>query len=186
MNKELSQKLIDDFSEAERLCNENKLNESLEIYKALLKVLPNHISVLNNTGLVYEKLGDFNKSIDLYIKCNELAPDQVILINNLANAYTRMDRWEDAYPLLKKIIDLDYENESNSEKYALCLFNIKSKGETKSFIGSAIAKYPENRLLNRLLGRSLLELNSHIEGLKYLRKGSGFIQFDPDGVKYLN
>ena len=186
MNKEIDQIFIDDFSEAEILYKQNKFKESLEKYKSLLKIQPDHISVLNNIGLVYEKLNDFNKSIDFYKKCNEIKPNQVILIHNLANAYTQLERWADALPLLKSIIDIDFENENNSEKYALGLFNIKSKEETKCFISAVIAKYPDNELLNRLLGKSLLHLNLHSEGLKYLQKGSGFIELNADGVKYLN
>ncbi len=186
MNKQVSQKFIDEFSAAEKLCNENKLNESLEKYQSLLEQQPDHIFVLNNIGLVYEKLGDFDKSIEFYKKCNELKPNQAVLIHNLANVYVQAERWADAYPLLKQIIDTDFQNENNSEKYALCLFNTKSKQETKNFISSAIKKYPKNPLLNRLLGRSLLYLNAHAEGLEYLRNGSGFIELGSEGVKYLN
>lgn len=186
MHKKVSQKFIDDFSEAEKLCNENKLNESLKKYEALLREQPDHIIVLNNIGLVYEKLGNFNKSIEFYKKCNELKPDQVVLIHNLANAYTQAERWADAYPLFKQIINTDFHNENNTEKYALCLFNTRSKEETKNFLSSAISKYPENKVLNRILGRALLYLGQHIEGLKYLQKGSGFIELNADGVKYLN
>jgi len=186
MNEKVSQKFIENFCEAEKLCNENKLDESLTKYKALLREQPNHIFVLNNIGLVYEKLGDYNKSIEFYKKCNELKPNQIVLIHNLANAYTQAERWSDAYPLLKKIIDTDFHHENNTEKYALCLFNTRSKEETRNFLSTEISQYPENRVLNRILGRALLYLDCHLEGLKYLQKGSGFIELNADGVKYLN
>ena len=186
MNSEVSQKFIDDFSQAEKLCNENQLDASLEKYMALLKQQPDHIFVLNNIGLVYEKLGDFENSIAYYKKCNDLKPNQAVLIHNLANVYTQAERWEDALPLLKKIVDTDFQHENNSEKYALCLFNTKSKEETKNFINAVISKYPNNQVLNRLLGRSLLYLDRHIEGLKCLQKGTGFIEFSSEGVEYLN
>ena len=186
MNSEVSQKFIDEFSEAEKLCNENQLDASLEIYMALLKQQPNHIFVLNNIGLVYEKLGDYENSIAYYKKCNDLQPNQPVIIHNLANAYTQAERWEEARPLLKKIVSMDFQHENNTEKYALCLFNTKSKQETKDFINAAIEKYPENQLLNRLLGRSLLYLGHHVEGLECLQKGTGFIEFSSEGVKFLN
>ena len=186
MNNDLSKKFIDDFSHAERLCNDNKLSESLEIYQALLLDQPDHISVLNNIGLVYEKMGNFKKGIEYYKKCNDIQPGQVILINNLANVYVRAGQWEKAISLLEKIINVDYAKEKNSERYALCLFNVKSKEETRNFINNAITNYPDNHLLNRVLGRSLLYLNSHVEGLRYLQKGAGVIEFSTHGVKYLN
>ena len=186
MSSEVSQKFIDGFSEAEKLCNENNLHASLEKYMALLKQQPNHIFVLNNIGLVYEKLGDLENSIAYYKKCNDLKPDQPVLIHNLANAYTQAEKWKDALPLLEKIINTDFQNENNSEKYALSLFNAKSKEDAKNFINTVISKYPENQVLNRLLGRSLLYLDRHVEGLKALQKGSGFIELSPEGVRYLN
>ena len=69
-------------------------------------------------------------------------------------------------------------NEGNCEKYAICLFNTKAFKETKDFITSIHIKYPKNDLLNRLLGRSLLNLNSHVEGLKYLQSRHSLIETD--------
>ena len=88
--------------------------------------------------------------------------------------------------ILLKIKDVDFENEGNTEKYALCLFNTGSSRETKQFIDSVMDKYPDNQLLNRLLGRLLIHLNDHVEGLRYLQKGAGMIEFDQAGVRYLN
>ena len=88
-------------------------------------------------------------------------------------------------PLLKKVIDIGLDHEGNCEKYAISLFNIKAFKETKDFITLIHLKYPKNDLLNRLLGRSLLNLNSHVEGLKYLQSSHGFIQLSSNGIKYL-
>jgi hypothetical protein len=79
----------------------------------------------------------------------------------------------------------DYESQGDSGKYVLCLFNVKSKEETRTFVSSVISKHPDNLLLNRLLGRSLLYLNDHADALKYLQKGSEVIKFDTEGVNYL-
>ena len=48
-----------------------------------------------------------------------------------------------------------------------------------------ISKFPKNRVLNNLLGQSLLALNFHKEGLSYIRKGAGFLQLDENGVNVL-
>ena len=186
MNEELSKNFVDGFSEAERLFKAGRYEKSLEKYQALLDEQPDHISVLNNIGLVYEKLGNFELSLEYYKRCHELMPDQVILASNLANAFTRLDKWTEAYPLLKKLVAVDFENEKNTEKYALCLFNIRSKEETERFIDSAISRYPDNLVLHRLLGKSLLNQGRHVDGLHALKKGAGCIEFDAAGVHYLN
>jgi len=176
MKNKVDQKFVDRFTQAERLCNDNKLDESLQIYQTLLREHPDHVSVLNNIGLIK----------DYYSRCNALMPNQVVIINNLANAYTRLSKWSEAFPLLQKIIDTDFDNEKNSEKYALCLFHLRSKEEVRDFTRLAVSKYPDNKILNRILGNSLLHLNAHSDGLQYLQKGAGFIEFDNKRVSYLN
>ena len=65
------------------------------------------------------------------------------------------------------------------------MFKINKKTEVKDFILKIISKFPKNRVLNNLLGQSLLALNFHKEGLSYIRKGAGFLQLDENGVNLL-
>ncbi len=179
------QSFVDRFHEAERLCNENRLDESLRQYQALLAEQPGQLAVLNNIGLVYEKLGNYEQSVEYYRRCHEKHPEQVIFANNLANSLSRLGRWNDALPLLEKLVQTDFDHEKNAEKYALCLFNARSSAETRSFIESVLSRYPGNARLKRLLGRSLLALDRHAEGLHHLQQGAGVIEFDDTGVSYL-
>jgi len=186
MNKETTREFIDRFAEAENLFRQNRVVECLEKYSVLLKEQPDHISVLNNMGLAYEKLGELDKAIGFYEKCHGLKPDLVVFIHNLANAYTRNNRWNDALPLLQQIVKTDFDSENNAEKYALCLFNLGRRKEMIAFVENSLARFPDNRRLRRLLGRVLLQTNAHAEGLKNLQIGSGVIEFNSDGVAYLN
>ena len=186
MNNEIVQKFLDDFNEAQNLFKENKFLESLEKYKILSQKNPKHVSVLNNIALIYEKLDNYKEAIIYFEKCIKILPNENILIHNLANAYCRSEKYIEAYPLLKKIIHLDYANEPNCEKYAVCLFYTKTKQETKEFIDSVMSKYPKNSLLNGLLGKTLMHLNLHKEGLKYIQESTGQIEFSNSGVKYLS
>ena len=45
-----------------------------------------------------------------------------------------------------------------------------AKKEVKEFVLSIISKYPNNRVLNNLVGQALLSWNSHIEGLSHIKK----------------
>ncbi len=184
-NEDLKKKFIAEFSEAESFFKNKQFNIALEKYEILLKKNPNHVSVLNNIGLIYEKLEKFDKAINFYKKCNQIQPDIPILIHNLANLYVKLEKFNDALPLLKKIINEKLNNEKNSEKYALCLYNISTKEETKNFIEKIIYKYPKNQLLNGILGKSLLNLNFHKAGLEYIQKSTGFIQFNNNGIDFL-
>jgi|TARA_B100000795_G_C22771646_1_gene428148 tetratricopeptide (TPR) repeat protein len=186
MNKVADKKFSDIFHEAEKLYKEKNYLESLTKYKEILNLNPKHISVLNNIALNYEKLDDNNEAINYYEQCIQILPNESIIIHNLANAYCKTDRYLDALPLLKKIINLDYKKETNHEKLALCLFYTQTKNETKNFIKLAITKFPNNTLLNGLLGKTLLHLNLHKDGIKYLQKSTGLIEFNNNGVKYLS
>ena len=188
MNKDTdSNKIfIDNFSAAQKLYEENKFLESLVAYQKLHNQNPKHISVLNNIGLIYEKLNNYKEAIRFYERCNQIHSNEVILIHNLANVYFKVGRYVDALPLLKKIINSNYQNEYNSEKLSVCLFETQTKTETKKFIEYAISKFPKNTLLNGLLGKTLLHLNLHKDGLKYLQKSTGLIEFNNNGVKYLS
>ena len=183
---EIDKIFLDNFTQAENLYKENKLLESLKKYQKLYNQNPKHISVLNNIGLIHEQLEDYKEAIRFYERCNKLLPNEIILISNLANVYCKTERYLDALPLLKKIIHSDYQNETNCEKFALCLFETQNKEETKKFLETAISKFPKNNLLNGLFGKTLLHLNLHRDGLKHLQQCTGIIEFNDNGVKYLS
>jgi len=183
--KELDLNSQKEFLEAEKLFKEKKYSNSLKQNKNILKKFPNHLAVLNNMGQIYELQAEYENAMELFNKCLKLDPNEKIFIHNLANIYFLKKDFINSIPLLKKVIDIDLEHERNCEKYAICLFNIKAFKDTKNFILSILTKYPKNDLFNKLLGRSLLNLNSHLEGLKYVQSGHGFIQLSSEGIKYL-
>ena len=182
----ITQQFIDDFNKAETLCNQGDLEASLHIYQSLMQQQPNQVAVLNNIGLIYEKRGNYHKAAEYYRQCYEISPEQVIFAHNLANALTQVQDWTNAKPLLEVIAEKEFENEKNTEKLALCLFNAESKQQANKFTETALKKYPDNSLLNRLHGRSLLHLNQALDGLAYLQKGAGMIELNSNGVRYLN
>ena len=184
MSKDTEQFFIDSFTRAGALYKEKKFLESLTLYKELLSIKPNQINILNNIGLNYEKLRRYDEALSCYEKCYHIHPNEVT-INNLTNIYCKLERYIDALPLLKKIINSNYQNEVNHEKYAICLFNTSNRKDTKNFLEIAIIKFPNNNALNELLGKTLLSLNFHKDGVKYLQKGTGLIEFNNKGINYL-
>ena len=125
-----------------------------------------------------------DKAKILYKKCNTIIPNQIEILHNLANVYFKLKEYKEALPILQKIINPNFKYEVNCEKIAQCLFVIQTKKETKKFIDSVLPKFPNNKLLNILLGKSLLHLNLHSRGLEYIQKNEGIIEFSESGVKY--
>ncbi len=65
------------------------------------------------------------------------------------------------------------------------MFKTGKKNEVKDFVITVISKFPRNKVLNNLLGQSLLSLNSHKEGLSYIKNGAGFLEIDENGVRLI-
>ena len=73
---QLNPQLIKDFSEAEKLSNEKKYEESIKKYETILEKYPNFIPAINNIGLAYEYLGLLDKSV-YYYKFYELVREKL-------------------------------------------------------------------------------------------------------------
>ena len=56
MEDKIAKVFVLKFDEAQKLFVEAKFSESLKKYQILLKENPQHVSVLNNIGLIYEEL----------------------------------------------------------------------------------------------------------------------------------
>ena len=70
--------------------------------------------------------------------------------------------------------------------YIDCLNFLGMHKDIYNFLRDDIDKLPDNRFLNRIFGKSLIALNQHKNGLGYLKKGSGFIVFQDEKIKYIN
>lgn len=186
MSDVVIKRFIKDFKKAEKLFTDYNFQESLNQYEKLNEKFPNNVSVINNIALNYEKLDNLEKSLELYLKCLKMQPNEISLIHNVANTFYKLNKYDQALPYIDKLLKKNERHELNSEKYAICLHNCKLKNESKEFIMSVIKRYPENKILNTMLGKSLLNLDSHKDGLKYIQKGSGFIQLNTQGVSYLS
>ncbi len=165
--------------------NLKKFNEAIISFQEAIKLHPNFSEAYNNLGNICKSLNENKQAIDNYKKAISLKENNFQAYYNLANLYYSQENYFDASNCFKHITNLNVRNEEICEKYTICLFKIGKKKEVKEFVLSIISKYPNNRVLNNLAGQALLSLNSHIEGLSYIKKGAGFLQIDINGVKLL-
>ena len=96
-----------------------------------------------------------------------------------------LENYVDASNYYKNIINFEKKHEEICENFTICLFKTGKKNDLKDFVLKIISKYPSNTTLNNLLGQSLLALNSHKQGLSYIKKGAGFLQIDENGTELL-
>ena len=173
------------FYFAQKLFSEKKTDESIKIYKDILKENPNFIPALNNLGTAYEFLGNLAEAENYYFKCFSINSTEHVLINNLSNIYLKQEKFNQALIYLKKSLALNSNQKKIINELALCLFNTNKSQEAISFCKNQLKIDPNNNFLNKILGKNMIKLNNHAEGLNYLRIATGFIEFNGEKINII-
>ena len=182
---ETNPQLIKDFTEAEKLSNEKKYEESIKKYETILKKYPNFVPVINNIGLAYEYLGLLDKSIYYYKLCCDKLPKEKTFLNNLGNIYYKQKDYLKAIKIFEQSYNIDNYQEKMIEKLANSLVLANFKKQAGLFLRDVLKIFPNNTFLNTLMGNNLLALNCYKEGLDFLKKGTGFVELNNDSVKII-
>ena len=177
--------LIKDFSEARKLTGEKKFNESIKRYEIILKKYPNLVTAISNIGLNYEHLGLLDKSLYYYKLCCDKAPKQKILLNGLGNIYYLQKNYLKAIEIFEQSYNIDNRQEEMIERLASSLVEANFTKRAELFLIDTLKVFPNNTYLNSLMGYNLLSLNRHKEGLGFIKKGTGFIEFNNDSMKII-
>ena len=162
-----------------------KFEEAIGSFEEAIKINPNFSEAYNNLGSTQKALNKFEEAIISYEKSIALKKSNVEAYYNLASLHYFLENYNEASNYFKNIINNKARHEEICERYTICLFKTGKKTEVKDFALTVISKFPRNRVLNNLLGQSLLALNSHKEGLSYIKKGAGFLEIDENGVRLL-
>ena len=160
-----------------------KFEMAILSFEGAIKLNSNFSEAYNNLGSLLKSLFKYEEAIINYKKAINLKKTNLEACYNLASLYFFLENYIEAANYYKKIIYFKSRHEEICENYTISLFKIGKKKDLKDFVLTIISKYPNNITLNNLLGQSLLALNSHKEGLSYIKKGAGFIQIDDQGIK---
>ena len=142
---------------------QNKFEEAIGSFEEAIKVNPNFSEAYNNLGSAQKSLNKFKEAILSYEKSIGLKANNVEACYNIASLYYFLKNYNEASKYFKNIINLEARQEEICERYTICLFKTGKKTEVKDFVLTVIPKFPKNKVLNNLLGQSLLALNSHKE-----------------------
>ena len=164
---------------------QKKFKEAIGSFKEAIKVNSNFSEAYNNLGSTQKSLKNFEEAILSYKKAIDLKASNVEACYNLATLHYFLENYDEASNYFKNITNLKARQEEICERFTICLFKTGKKNEVKDFVLTVISKFPRNRVLNNLLGQSLLSLNSHEEGLSYIKNGAGFLEIDENGVRLL-
>ena len=161
------------------------------VIEHLNQVLKNELTAINQYFLHskmfkdwgYNKLADYEykESIDEMKHADQIIA-RILFLEGLPNVQDMNKVMIGEEPVECLNCDLKLE-EKALEDLKNAIYDCE---ELKDFVLTIISKYSSNRTLNNLLGQSLLSLNSHKEGLSYIKKGAGFVQLSESGIELLN
>jgi len=117
--------------------------------------------------------------------CCDKVPKEKIFLNKLGNIYYKQKNYLKAIEIFEQSYNIDNKQEEMIEKLISSLIESKLGERAEIFLRDTIKTFPNNTYLNSLMGYHLLATNRHKEGLDFLKKGTGFIEFDNDTVKII-
>jgi tetratricopeptide (TPR) repeat protein len=176
-------KLISDnikkkFKEAEIFFSNKDYERTISVYNDILKENPNFVAALNNIAQAYEYLKNLKEAENNYKKCVLLKPNEIIFMNNLSNIYMKQNNFNQALPLLEKSFKKNQNQIKIIHSIIMCLTSLEMREKAEQFSIQVLEIFPNDRLINNLRGKNLINLNKHQEGLNCLKKGTGFIEFN--------
>ena len=109
--------------------NQQKGNSKIaeNLYKKILKEIPNHISTQCNLGALYVQTGKNKKAMDLLQNVLQIEPNNINANTNLGIVFTRLIEYRKAINYYKKALQID---PNNADAYNNLGINYKQLGDT--------------------------------------------------------
>ena len=107
-----------------------------------------------------------------------MQPEELLFINNLVNVLYKKNDYKNTIKEIDKSLLINDSQVKMIEMKASCLITLNLIKEANLFFNQYIKKFPNNRFLNTLYGKNLINLNQHKLGLQFLKRGTGFIEFN--------
>ena len=85
----------------------NNLQIAEKLYNEVLEIDPNHSIALNNLGLLYEKLAEYQKAISCLKKSIKINPSDINTLNNLGIILKELGNYEQAKKCFEKAIKIN-------------------------------------------------------------------------------
>jgi Flp pilus assembly protein TadD len=104
------------IQQAIKVHKEGRLEEAEKLYRSILKIYPEHFTVMNNLGLILHHHLKFDEAESSFRKAIELKPDYETAYNNLGIIMQNLNRLDEAETSFRKAIELkpDYAGPHNN------------------------------------------------------------------------
>ena len=94
------------IQQAIKVHKEGRLEEAEKLYRSILKIYPEHFTVMNNLGLILHHHLKFDEAESSFRKAIELKPDYETAYNNLGIIMQNLNRLDEAETSFRKAIEL--------------------------------------------------------------------------------
>ncbi len=136
--------------------------DPITFYNQILKFNPKSYRVINNLGMAYAEIGDYQKAEESYKKAISLDPSNPVAYHNLGNLYEKINKKDLALENYKKALSLDEKFIFSYFPLVKLYFENKNYDQAKLILEKAAEIFPENKQI-RL---NLLMIEKTIKELK--------------------
>ncbi len=151
------------------LLNQNKDQQSLDLFNIILNNHNNHLPALNNKGIALKKLCFWNEAIECLRYAISINPNQIEVIKNLASCYTLIGDFNQSKSLYKKALSINELDKDAHHWLNQLLWENKDPEFLESY-KKAIYKHPNSTELMYDMGHKLNLANNFTEAKTTLQQ----------------
>ncbi|MBX2953856.1 MAG: tetratricopeptide repeat protein [Leadbetterella sp.] len=154
-----------------------QIDSALHLNEAAIAKFPDKKELVYNKGLILENAGLLDSAIGIYRKFLKVEPERYDVYERIGNIYFRKKNYPSAFITYNQWAELETENPMPRLKAARSYIAQDNLPAAKYYLGKALEKYPDNKLLKAELNA----VNYRIESGS-LRYSS----YTPSGADRLN
>lgn len=123
----------------------NKLPQALTELQGMLEKNPNNTAAITMTGLIYDKMKEYEKERDAYEKLLAINSDSVLALNNLAYLYAdRLNQLDRAYDLAQKARNLQPTDGSIADTLGWIFYKRADYQQALPLLQESASKLPDD------------------------------------------
>jgi len=174
-------KLDDLFDRALKCVNNGKFEDAQDIFEELLKLDPENVDLLYNSGMCYTELGEPKKAIELLDKCIQFDPSFSNAHVAISYAHSKIGNLDQAKTHLLKAIELDPNNSYALKNLGGLLGKEGDHIKSLYYLKRSFENNPFDPLTVYGLGLTYKELDDYENSAKYFNI---FLEMDgPEPLK---
>ena len=153
-----------------------RLDEAEQLYRAVLKLKPDHVGALHYLGLACTQVGKFDEAVTLLQQAVALDPNSAAARTNFGLALAAVRRPDEAMAQYQQAIALEPDHADAHNNLGIVLQGLKRHDEAVAQFQTVIALKPDSAFVRANFGGALAALGRHAEAVEVYQKA---IELDP-------